>query len=86
MAIDQNTYSTSGVSNPAGEALEITPADIDLATFTRGVYIGVAGDLKVTMAGGDVVTFVGVVAGSVLPIRCSQIMAATTASSIVALY
>jgi hypothetical protein len=41
----------------------------------------------VTMESGAVATFVGVVAGSVLPIRCSKVMSTnTTAASIVALF
>lgn len=89
--IDKQTYSASSVDNPAGEAVEVTPADTDLAKYTRALYIGGTGDVAVIMAhenvadGTTVVTFKGVLAGSILPIRVSQVRAATTATDIVAL-
>lgn len=52
----------------------------------RGIYVGGAGDLVVKDAsGGAAVTLKAVPAGSVLPIRVSFVMAATTATDIVAL-
>jgi len=87
MAIEQSNYPTSGEINPAGFAVEVTPAVTVLARFTRGIYIGVAGNLTVTMAAeGNSVTFTNVAAGSVLPIRVSSIDAGTTAGGLVALY
>jgi hypothetical protein len=55
---------------------------------TRALYIGGAGNLTVDMAdGGSSVLFVGVPAGTLLPIQVTRIYAtATTATSIVALY
>lgn len=79
-------YSESGEVNPAANAVAVTPADVDLDKRTRAVYVGVAGDLNVIMSGGQTVTFVGVLGGSVLPIRVDQIKAATTAASIIALF
>lgn len=51
----------------------------------RGLYIGTAGDLVVTGVDGALVTFKNVPAGTVLPIYAYKVMAATTASDIVAL-
>ena len=72
---------------PAAYAVAVTPSDTDeLADPTRGLYIGASGDLKVTTQAGDAVTFVAVVAGTVLPVRVKQVFATgTTAASIVAL-
>jgi len=55
---------------------------------TRGVYVGVGGDLAVRMAGGgNTVVFAGVLAGSLLPIVVDQILATgTTATNIVAVH
>jgi hypothetical protein len=97
MALDKKAYSMSSPAMPAGYALAVTPADADLAlpngVYTRGLYVGVAGDVTVKMAsedvetGTDTVTFTGVLAGSILPIRVAQVRATgTTASEIVALY
>ena len=72
--------------DPAMHAEAITPADTDLAYFTRGVYVGGAGTLVVVMRSGSTVTIPAVAAGVMLPIQASQIKAATTATSITALY
>lgn len=54
---------------------------------TRAVYVGGAGDLKVTMASGTTLTLEGVLAGSVLPIQVQQIFATgTDATNIHALF
>ena len=87
MAINPGDFSSSGVTSPAGHAEAITPADTDMTQLCRSVYVGVAGNLAVKMAGDEIVTFIAVAAGSVLPIRCKQIRATnTTAASIIALF
>jgi hypothetical protein len=58
---------------------------------TRGVYVGVGGNLAVTMLGYDnsntALTFVGVQSGSVLPIQVIQVKrTGTTANSILGLF
>ncbi len=68
-------------------ALAVTPSDTATIRHTRGVYVGVTGDLAVTMLEGNSVTFVAVPAGALLPIRVSQVLATgTTATSIVAIF
>lgn len=84
-----NTFSNVvGSESPAVNAFAITPADgADLATVTRGIYAGGAGDLKVVTLGGDTVTFVGLAAGVIHPIRAARVFATgTTATSIVGVY
>jgi len=52
----------------------------------RSLYVGTSGDVKVTMANGDVVTFTACPVG-VLPFSVNQIFSAgTTASNIICLY
>lgn len=77
---------TTGIE-PATNAVSITP-DTDLAIATRGVYVGVAGDLKVDMQdAGTAVTFVGLAAGIVHPISIKKVYASgTTATNIVGVY
>jgi len=64
----------------------VTKSDTVEIPVTRALYVGVGGDIAVTMADGQVVTFVGVPTGVVLPIQVSKVMAATAATSILALY
>lgn len=73
----------------AGAALAITPDDnTDLARGCRAVYVGSSGSI-VAILDKDTssVTFVGAVAGSLLPIRVKRVLSTgTTAGSLVALY
>ena len=70
----------------AGSAVAITPADSDLSAVQRSLYIGSAGNLKVTTVNGHEVTFSNVVAGSILPVTVKRVWSTgTTASSIIGL-
>jgi hypothetical protein len=81
-----------GVRDPstshAGFAVAVTASDV--TTFdppTRGLYVGGAGDVAVRMhLGQNNVTFVGVPAGTLLPINVDRVLAASTATGIVRLY
>jgi hypothetical protein len=76
------------VSTPAVSAAAITPSDTaDLPTPTRGIYVGVGGNLTVNMLEDDNVVFVGLLPGVIHPIACSRIFATgTTAASIVGIF
>ncbi len=51
------------------------------------LYVGGAGDIKVKTAGGDEVIFVGVTAGSFIPVQVVRVFVTdTTATNIVALW
>lgn len=53
---------------------------------SRGLYIGGGGDVVVkSVSDGSAVTFKAVPAGTILPIRVNFVMAATTATDIIAL-
>lgn len=70
-----------GLEAPYREAFAVTPDnDTDLALATRGVYIGGAGsgNLKVDMIGSGTVTFAGLTANTILPIRVTRIYATGT--------
>ena len=73
---------------PAEGAAAVTPNDsTDLTTLSRALYVGSGGSIAVVVADGSTVTFVGVLSGSVLPVRVSRVLATgTTATNIVALY
>jgi hypothetical protein len=72
----------------SGNFAAVTKSDTTILPHTRGLYVGVIGDVAVRGAlDGDTVTFVGVPAGTTLPIRVDQVLSTgTTAASIVALF
>ncbi|MBX5143198.1 hypothetical protein HJB79_31310 [Rhizobium lentis] len=79
---------SNNVVDPGSNAAAVTPNDsTDLTYTTRAVYVGGAGNLAVVMAGGQTVTFTGVTAGALLPIRVSRVMSTnTTATTILAIW
>lgn len=84
-------YSSAGdaVVASARDAFAITPSDsTDLVDIPKAIYVGVAGNLVCTLVDDtSSVTFVGVQAGSILPIRPKRVFATnTTAASLLALY
>jgi hypothetical protein len=78
---------TSGLASPARSAIQVTPSDsVDLETSSRALYIGGNGNVEVIMVGGQTITFNGILAGTVLPIRVTRVRDEnTTANNIVAL-
>ena len=76
------------LDSPAGGGFTVVPhATKPLPRVTRGLYVGTAGDVVGTLAeGGVALTFVGVPAGTILPIRLSHISTSSTAGSMVGLY
>lgn len=76
------------VTQPARHAVAITPSDsVDLAYNTRGIYVGGAGNMVAIMAGGETVTFTGLLAGLLYPLSISRVLATnTTATAIVGVY
>jgi hypothetical protein len=50
------------------------------------LYVGVGGTLNVTTAGGDVVSFVGIAAGTFLPVQVIRVNSVVTATDIIALW
>lgn len=81
----------------AYRAAAVTPSDsVDVPSVSTQdgsgnngcvLYIGGDGDLKVTTSGGDTVTFVGLTAGSFVPVQVVRVWATgTNATDIVALW
>jgi hypothetical protein len=70
-----------------GEAV-VTSDTLDLTYVSKWLWIGGAGNVKVTLAGADqVLTFNAVPAGYKLELRVSRVWAAgTTATNIVSVY
>ncbi len=82
--IDDFKGQAPSVSGPLDSAEEITPSDsLELPRISRALWIGVAGDVRVTMRSGHVVTFENLPVGW-HPIRVRQIWATgTTADSLI---
>lgn len=74
--------------SPARHAAAVTPSDsANLPTSSKRLWVGGAGNVKVTTVGGDVVTYTAVPAGTYLKVRAQQVFATgTTATNIVAEY
>jgi hypothetical protein len=74
-------------SDPAQDAVVVTPSDTTHLGNVRGLFVGGAGNVALVTAVGSTVVFTGVPAGAILPVRCTQVRAtSTTATNIVALY
>ena len=77
-------------------AAAVTPSDTvnipslaSATTVNNGcvLYVAGAGDLKVKTAGGDEVTFTGILAGTFLPVQVVRVFATgTTATTVLALW
>jgi hypothetical protein len=84
-----DTFSSySAVPNsPARYAAAITPSNTNLLpVYARGIYVGGSGNIALTTPNGDTVTFIGVLAGTILPVCVSQVFATnTTATNLIAL-
>jgi hypothetical protein len=74
---------------PAGNAVAVTPnANDPLTNWSRGIYVGGAGNINVVMAlNSATVVYASVAGGSLLPIRVSRVIqSGTTATGIVAVW
>ena len=64
------------------DAAAVTPNDTTIFESSM-LYVGSAGDVKVTTAQGTDVTFTAVPAGTVLPVRIKKVFATGTTALIV---
>jgi hypothetical protein len=73
-------------SAPATKLVLVTPSDSTVLNC-RAIWVGGAGNVSI-IAKDDTaaVLLSGVAAGTLIPISCSKIMAATTATLVVALF
>ena len=72
-------------TSPASEGELITPDDAaELSIPTRALYVGQAGDVRVEMLSGTVLTFNNMQGGAIYPIRVTKVLATgTTAANLV---
>jgi hypothetical protein len=72
--------------HPVAFGRAVTKSDSTVIPTTRGLWVGVGGAVTVRFLDGSTVAFAGVQNGTLLPVQVDQVLDATTASSIVALY
>lgn len=85
--VDRYQGMSPDLSSPYVGGAAIVKSDTAAIELTRAVYVGGAGDLKVTYQDGSVDTLKSVPAGAILPIRVSLVWSTgTTATNMSALY
>ncbi len=81
-------HNTKGgfVGGIAVRAEDVTKSDATIFSASQ-IYIGTTGDVAVRTTEGDVVTFVGALAGMTLPVLVDKVLSTgTTASDIIRIY
>jgi hypothetical protein len=77
---------------PSAQFVAVTASDSTLLSYngvvsrTKALYIGGAGDLAVKNDLDTTVTFQNIPAGTLMPIAVSQVLAATTCTSVIACF
>jgi hypothetical protein len=86
MADDRTPRRTQGVTQPAG-AGESLSVSTSVSSLTRGVWVGGAGNARFDLENGATLTFDGITAGTLLPIRVVRLRSlSTTATNIIGLW
>ncbi len=78
-------HRTADATVSAHSAVAVSTSDATVIPVTRGLYVGVLGDLVVRMANGETATFLSAAVGY-HPLQVDQVRAATSATNILALY
>ena len=88
MAGNISGYNGSQNINSSMKAFAISKSDsTDFAFLVRGIYVGGAGDVVVVNPDDTTVTFVGVPAGTILPVQARRVNSTSTdATNMVGLY
>lgn len=80
----KNNFPSANPLESATDAFEITPGPGDLPQVPRALWVGTGGDVTVELTSGEV-TFTNVPGGTLLLVRPSKVLGATTASGILGL-
>lgn len=68
---------------PGTGAVAVTASDVTVYDPPlRALFVGGAGNVTLTGLDGNDATFTGVTAGTILPVSCTKVKAATTATNI----
>jgi hypothetical protein len=80
------TIGNPNAGDPAHHAVPVTPSNTDdLPAASTAIFVGATGNLKVTMLGGEILTFNNVPVGW-HPIRVTRVWSSTTATNIIAVW
>lgn len=79
-------YTSANATVSAHSALAVTPSDSTILPTTRALYVGVTGNLSVVMADDENTVLFSNVPVGIFPIQVMKVLAATTATDIVALW
>lgn len=87
-AIDTHKGQQELLSSPCDNGAAITPNNnTDLTYVSRAIWVGGAGSVNVVLAGGQTVLFTGILAGTLLPLRVTRVLASSTsATNLVAIW
>lgn len=81
-AAGPSNFSAGNVTAPAYDGFAITPSNVaNLPTMARGIYVGGAGDIALTTPGNTALTFVGLTAGSILPVMAIKVSSSGTSAT-----
>lgn len=83
-----NSYNGNDASATDGDNIDVSAVDaLFNPKMIRGFYVGVAGNVAVTTAYGNLLTFTAVPVGTIVPVVCQAILhSGTTATNIAVLY
>jgi hypothetical protein len=82
----KTNYSPTFPMFPGG-ALAVTPSDSALLAAPSVIFVGGAGNVRVTTTQGDDVVFFGLQSGGVIPVQVIKVWATnTTATNLVRVY
>jgi hypothetical protein len=81
-------YGRGNLDSPATGAISISPNDSsDLSYLVRAIYVGGDGNITLVTTDNQTVTFIGLVAGTILPVRAKRVNSTdTTATNLIGLY
>jgi len=83
----QARLTTADATVSAYRGVALTKSDTAVIPNTKGLHIGVGGDIAVTMNDGSIVTYKNCISGLVYPYQITQLRSTnTTATDVVALY
>lgn len=85
---DRYSNISDDLLSPASHGAAVVPSDAaDLATLSKRLWVGGAGNVTVVTVGGDTLTYNSVPAGTYLQVRAARVkVTGTTATNIVAEY
>lgn len=83
MPTDAFSNQNPGLSAPASDGFAITPNDgADLARVPRAIFVGGAGAVALVTKRGTTLTFSGLTAGTILPVRANRVLATGTTATL----